>query len=135
MLSELTHSLSEESFLMILLLLALLSAEASPTAAHHDAIWRAEMSRQRPSTFDTWLQHPDEEVRSAATRSLGRLKHADALERLRVLLEDESPKVRAEAAFGLGLTPGGAAVLMEARVEEHPVVLARTFDALSLIHI
>ncbi|MEC7240795.1 MAG: peptidylprolyl isomerase [Myxococcota bacterium] len=116
---------------MLLLISMILTAEAS-TGPSLDAIWRAEITRQRPAAFAEWTTSNDPELRAAAARSLGRLRHADARELLERLLLDDSPEVRAAAAFGLGLTPGGSVSLLANQNEGHPDVLARIFDGIGL---
>ena len=116
---------------MILITSLVLTAAASSTPPL-EAIWKAEISRQRPAAFSDWAQSPNAETRAAAARSLGRLRHSEARDSLELLLQDPSPMVRAEAAFALGLTPGGDAVLLADQNEADPMVLARTFDALGL---
>ena len=118
---------------MFPLIYLLLSPNAMETSTAHEAIWLAEQARKPPSTFATWVESPEESVRLRTARALGRLQHAESLDGLNSLLQDPSPTVRAEAAFALGRTPGGAALLKTVENEKDLVVLARVFDALGHI--
>lgn len=120
---------------MFLMLAVLLSTEAEATQPIHEAIWHAERIRAAPSAFSEWSVHDDEEVRVRAARALGRLKNAETLGTLeKMVLNDSAPRVRAEAAFALGFTPGGYNTLLDASVAEinvnAPTVMARIYDGL-----
>ncbi len=88
---------------MMLLSLAVALAEPSDL----EAIWRAEVARAPVESFLVYAGHADPQVRRRAALALGRLRSDDARGELTLLLDDADPSVRAAAAFGLGLTPGG----------------------------
>lgn len=93
--------------ILLLVLLCCLAVRAEPLI--QDRIAALEASRQPYGTeLQAYLKHPDPEVRARAVRAVGRLQDPAAVEDLAVLLEDEYPEVRLEAAFALGQIPGRA---------------------------
>lgn len=120
--------------LSLLLALALNTAQAAALAPEvAQTIWLIELQRLPPATLATFLDSEDPAVRERATLALGRLRSPDALPALEARMADPDPKVRRAAAFGFGLTPGGAVpaaahLATEADVETRAQLLAALGD-------
>lgn len=92
----------------------LLVAPALALTPDDDAtLLQMEAMRLPALAFRDFAEHEDAETRRRAARSLGRLRTAAALSPLKGLLGDAEASVRAEAAWALGLTPGGARPLLD----------------------
>ncbi|MCB9777750.1 MAG: peptidylprolyl isomerase [Alphaproteobacteria bacterium] len=95
------------------------------------AILLIEALRLPPSALADFVEHPDAETRARAARALGRLRDAGALAGLRRLADDPVVEVRAEVAFALGQTPGGAPLALDRLPDEpDPAVRSRLLEAL-----
>jgi len=116
------------------LVLALALAAAEPTLSEAEqSIWTLEIRRSAPASFEAWTDHESPEIRGRTALALGRLQDPASLPWLEELVADPDPAVRAQAAFGLGLTPESAE-LLRARLlaERDDAVRARLVAALGL---
>lgn len=117
---------------MILWWLASQLAWSAPyTLNDAQAIVQIEAQRMPPAALQHYVDHEEPMARARAARALGRLRTPAALPALRILIDDPSATVRAEAAFALGQTPGGGMVAQDHFLQESdPIVQERLCEAL-----
>ena len=92
-----------------------------------------ESSRSAPARIDAFSKSEDPDTRMRAARSLGRLRTAGALSRLKTLAVDPHEGVRQAAAFALSQTPSAGSFARQ-RLPEEPSahVRAELFFAIGL---
>lgn len=109
----------------------LISAALALDPLDAQTIFQLEVQRVPPQALAGYIEHDDPATRARAARALGRLRTAAALSPLRRLATDPDPRVRYEAAFALGQTPGGEpAMLTQLTVEQDHGVRAALIEGL-----
>ncbi|MFT5679569.1 MAG: peptidyl-prolyl cis-trans isomerase B (cyclophilin B) [Myxococcota bacterium] len=112
----------------------LISAALALDPIDDQTMLQLEAQRIPPQSLAGYINHDDPETRARAARSLGRLRTATALSPLRRLVADDDPRVRYEAAFALGQTPGGEpALLTQLTVETDLMVRAVLVEGLGKV--
>lgn len=81
--------------------------------ADAQAIWQIELQRLDAKSLRGYLARPEPAVRARAARAVGRLRVEAGVALLARVAADPDARVRREAAFALGQTPGSAALLKE----------------------
>jgi cyclophilin family peptidyl-prolyl cis-trans isomerase/HEAT repeat protein len=120
---------------MLIILFVMLgqAVMAQPETREDDLamIQQIEFQRMAPKTLTPFVNSRDPVVRAQTARTLGRMKNPGGLPPLRLLLPDPVVEVRAEAAFAMGLIPGGGrSLLSRLKIEDDPGVRSLLVEAI-----
>jgi len=109
----------------LLVPLLAVTAQASLDPLDAQAILLIEAQRLPAEALERYISHTDTDTRVRAALALGRLRSGDALPALERLALDPEPRVRAEAAFALGQTPGSERSIVERLRDESDDAVVR----------